>query len=62
MTNHPTGSLVTVYSTPLSFDAGLVKAMLAEQGIPCSVEDANGPFPKRPTWQSTRSSTWPNSA
>ena len=45
MTNHPSDSLVTVYSTPVSFDAGLVKAMLAEQDIPCSVEDANGPFP-----------------
>ena len=43
-TNFPE-SLVTVYSTPLAFDAELVKAMLADEEIPSSVEDANGPFP-----------------
>lgn len=43
-TNQP-GSLVTVYSTPVEFDAEIVKAMLADVEIPSSVENANGPFP-----------------
>ena len=38
-------SFVAVYSTPLEFDAGLVKAMLADEEIPSTVENANGPFP-----------------
>ena len=38
-------SLVTVCSTSNSFEAGLLKAMLADEGIPSFVEDANGPFP-----------------
>jgi hypothetical protein len=37
-------SLVTVYSTPLPFDAVLVKAMLSDEGIPEFVEDTNVPF------------------
>ena len=45
MTSHSPESLVTVYSTPLAFDAELVKAMLADEGIHSSVEDTNGPFP-----------------
>lgn len=42
--NAPT-SLVSVYSTPLEFDAEIVKAMLADEDIPSSVENANAPFP-----------------
>jgi hypothetical protein len=38
-------TLVHVYSTPIEFDAELVKAMLADEGIPSYVEDSNGPFP-----------------
>jgi len=38
-------SLVTVYSTPNPFDAGIVKAMLADEDIPSFIEDANCPFP-----------------
>lgn len=38
-------SLISVYSTPIAFDAELVKAMLADEGIVSSVEDSNGPFP-----------------
>ncbi len=37
--------LVNVYSTPIEFDAELVKAMLADEGIPSYIDDANGPFP-----------------
>jgi hypothetical protein len=36
---------VSVYSTPLEFDAGLVRAMLSDEEIPSTVENANGPFP-----------------
>jgi hypothetical protein len=44
MTAHSPESLVTVYSTPLAFDAELVKAMLTDEGIPTFVEDTNVPF------------------
>ena len=43
-TNQPE-SLVTVYSTPVEFDAEIVKAMLADIDIPSTVENANAPFP-----------------
>ena len=45
MTADSSKALVNVYSTPIEFDAELVKAMLADEGIPSYVEDANGPFP-----------------
>jgi hypothetical protein len=45
VTTNRSGSLVSVYSTPVEFDAGLVKAMLADEDIPSTVENANGPFP-----------------
>jgi hypothetical protein len=38
-------SLVSVYSTPLAFDAEMVKAMLADEEIPGTVENSSGPFP-----------------
>ena len=44
MTTQSPDSLVTVYSTPLPFDAVLVKSMLADEGIPGFVEDTNVPF------------------
>ena len=47
MTADTSKNLVNVYSTPIEFDAELVKAMLADEGIPSYVEDANGPFPGR---------------
>ena len=37
-------SLVSVYSTPLAFDAELVKAMLKSENIPGFVEETNAPF------------------
>lgn len=37
-------SLVSVYSTPLAFDAELVKAMLKDENIPSFVEETNAPF------------------
>lgn len=37
-------SLVSVYSTPLAFDAELVKAMLKDENIPAFVEETNAPF------------------
>ena len=45
MTAHYAESLITVYSTPLAFDAELVKAMLADEEIPSFVEESNAPFP-----------------
>ena len=45
MSSNDPDSLVSVYTTPLEFDASLVKAMLADEDIPSSVENANGPFP-----------------
>ena len=45
MTAESSKTLVNVYSTPIEFDAELVKAMLSDEGIPSYVEDANGPFP-----------------
>ena len=45
MTADSSKNLVNVYSTPIEFDAELVKAMLADAGLPSYVEDANGPFP-----------------
>lgn len=44
MTTQSPNALVTVYSTPLPFDAVLVKSMLADEGIPSFVEDTNVPF------------------
>lgn len=38
-------ALVPVYSTPLAFDAEIVKSMLADEGIDGTVENASGPFP-----------------
>ena len=38
-------SLVSVYSTPVAFDAELVKSMLADEDIPSTVENSSGPFP-----------------
>ena len=38
-------SLVIVYSTPLAFDAEMVKSMLKNEGIPGFVEDSIAPFP-----------------
>lgn len=37
-------SLVEVYSTSLEFDAGIVKAMLADEGIESTIENTSGPF------------------
>ena len=45
MSSNVPPSLISVYSTPLEFDAEIVKAMLAEEDIPSSVENANAPFP-----------------
>ena len=45
MTTDSSKTLVNIYSTPIEFDAELVKAMLADEGIPSYVDDANGPFP-----------------
>ncbi len=45
MTADSSKTLVNVYSTPIEFDAELVKAMLADEGIPSYIDDANGPFP-----------------
>lgn len=44
MTVHSPDALVTVYSSPLAFDASIVKAMLTDNGIPAFLEDANAPF------------------
>ena len=38
-------SLISVYSSALAYEADLVKAMLADEGIVSSVVNANGPFP-----------------
>ena len=45
MTTDSSDSLVSVYTTPVAFDAELVKAMLADEGISGSVENSSGPFP-----------------
>ena len=45
MSSNVPPSLISVYSTPLEFDAEIVKAMLAEDDIPSSVQNANAPFP-----------------
>jgi hypothetical protein len=44
MTTPSPESLVVVYSTPLAFDAELVKAMLKDEGILGFVEESNAPF------------------
>jgi hypothetical protein len=44
MPPHSPESLVTVYSTPVPFDAELVKKILADEGITSFVEDTNAPF------------------
>ena len=45
MTNADSDSLVSVYSTPLPFDAEIVKSMLADEDIPSTVENSSSPFP-----------------
>jgi hypothetical protein len=45
MTLERTESLVSVYSSPLKFDADFVKSMLADESIPSSVENSTAPFP-----------------
>ena len=45
MTMNDPESLVSVYSTPMAFDAELVKSMLADEDIPSTVENSSGPFP-----------------
>lgn len=45
MSSNASTSLVSVYSTPFEFDAEIVKAMLADEDIPSSIENANAPFP-----------------
>ncbi len=45
MTGKVSESLVLVYSTPVEFEAELMKAMLSSAGIPSVVENSNGPFP-----------------
>lgn len=45
MASDCSGSLVSVYSSPLEMNAEFVKTMLADASIPCSVENSNGPFP-----------------
>jgi hypothetical protein len=44
MPPHSPASLVTVYSTPIPFDAELVKKILTDEGITSFVEDTNAPF------------------
>lgn len=44
MTHPNQESLVTVYSSPLAFDASIVKAMLQDNEIPAFVEDSHAPF------------------
>ena len=45
MTNADPDSLVSVFSTPLPFEAEIVKSMLADEEIFSVVENPNTPFP-----------------
>ncbi len=45
MTTNMPESLVPIYSTPVAFDAEIVKAMLADEDISSTVENSNAPFP-----------------
>lgn len=45
MTTNRPEELISVYSTPLEYEAEMVKAMLADEEISSTVENANGPFP-----------------
>lgn len=48
MNPRPPESMVSIYSTPVEFDAEIVKAMLLDEDIPSSIENANSPFPGVP--------------
>lgn len=45
MTGADSDSLVSVYSTPLPFEAEIVKSMLADEEIASVVENPTSPFP-----------------
>lgn len=45
MTTEMSEMLVSVYSTPVAFDAELVRAILADEDIPSTVENSTAPFP-----------------
>jgi|GEM_PF-3683293 len=45
MTTEMSETLVSVYSTPLAFDAELVRTVLADEDIPSTVENSTAPFP-----------------
>ena len=45
MSATPSTSFVSVYSSAQAYEADLVRAMLANEGIVSSVANANGPFP-----------------
>ena len=48
MRTNPTEVFVTVYSSPVEFNAELVKSMLADEEIPSNIDNTNSVFPGVP--------------
>ena len=45
MTSNRAEELVSVYASPIQFQAEMVRAMLADEEITATVENSQGPFP-----------------
>ena len=45
MTSNRAEELVSVYTSPIQFQAEMVRAMLADEEITATVENSQGPFP-----------------